>query len=487
MNVNNKFIYSKTKDSFLQILPTIPEGLNPIVFIEDSKQIWTCGTYFSMGDVELKVSEIDGSIKVNVGNDSFFLSTSGEALSIRKGDGNSIVITSSALTKLNTDTVLKWDAVNKKISHNQTAVKIGKYGPGTNETDVSIITVPNFTVDQYGHLIEAGEVNVKIRDYVNQLAASEDNTYRPILLSYNEGFDEASTSEVRKANGLEYNDGTGNLKLSKGGIEVSEDVVVKNGDLIVEKGVIKGDLEGNVSGNATPKIHLSATPDYGGASKELFGHVRLIDELGVTAPSPSSDNTVTTNTDVNAIAASPLLVWNALEAAKQYADNLLGGIGGGSTIQLAGTLIAKNISIFTPQAKKGEMYIVDVENSNPCYINQLVVDKGDILLCINDTFASNDSNLNEIKLNWNIIQANISTIIETDIGNVELKSDSNLKILGSNGIHVTAKNGGIDVSGLKVTAINQNDETIELNNGLNLSNDFAIDDANNLYLRWTEI
>ena len=487
MNVNNKFIYAKTKDSFLQILPTIPEGLNPIVFIEDSKQIWTCGTYFSMGDVELKVSEIDGSIKVNVGNDSFFLSTSGEALSIRKGDGNSIVITSSALTKLNTDTVLKWDAVNKKISHNQTAVKIGKYGPGTNETDVSIITVPNFTVDQYGHLIEAGEVNVKIRDYVNQLAASEDNTYRPILLSYNEGFDEASTSEVRKANGLEYNDGTGNLKLSKGGIEVSEDVVVKNGDLIVEKGVIKGDLEGNVSGNATPKIHLSATPDYGGASKELFGHVKLIDELGVTAPSPSSDNTVTTNTDVNAIAASPLLVWNALEAAKQYADNLLGGTGSGSTIQLAGTLIAKNISIFTPQAKKGELYIVDVENDNPCYINQLIVDKGDILLCINDTFASNDSNLNEIKLNWNIIQANISTIIETDIGNVELKSDSNLKILGSRGIQVTAKNGGIDISGLKITAIDQDSKTFELNNELNLSSDFVIDDTKNLYLRWIEI
>ena len=227
MNVNNKFIYARTKDSFLQILPTIPQGLNPIVFIEDSKQIWTCGTYFSMGDVELKVSEIDGSIKVNVGNDSFFLSTSGEALSIRKGDRNSIVITSSALTKLNTDTVLKWDAVNKKISHSQTAVKIGKYGPGTNETDVSIITVPNFTVDQYGHLIEAGEVNVKIRDYVNQLAASEDNVYRPVLLSYGEGSDEASTSGVRKANGLEYNDASGNLKLSKGGIEVSEDVVTR--------------------------------------------------------------------------------------------------------------------------------------------------------------------------------------------------------------------------------------------------------------------
>ena len=81
----------------------------------------------------------------------------------------------------------------------------------------------------------------------------------------------------------------------------------------------------------------------------------------------------------------------------------------------------------------------------------------------------------------------MSTIIETDIGNVQLKSDSNLKILGSNGIHVTAKNGGIDVSGLKVTAINQNDETIELNNGLNLSNDFVIDDIKNLYLRWTEI
>ena len=152
-----------------------------------------------------------------------------------------------------------------------------------------------------------------------------------------------------------------------------------------------------------------------------------------------------------------------------------------------GILTAKNISIFTPQAKKGEIYVVDVENNNPCYINQLIVDKGDILLCINDTFASNDSNLNEIKLNWNIIQANISTIIETDIGNVQLKSDSNLKILGSRGIQVTAKNGGIDVSGLKITAIDQDSKTFELNSELNLSSDFVIDDIKNLYLRWTEI
>jgi len=60
------------------------------------------GTYFSIGYPNIVVSEIEGNIDVAIGNSSFNLSTSGDALSIRKGAENRIIITSTALTKVDT-------------------------------------------------------------------------------------------------------------------------------------------------------------------------------------------------------------------------------------------------------------------------------------------------------------------------------------------------------------------------------------------------
>lgn len=51
-------------------------------------------------------------------------------------------------------------------------------------------------------------------------------------------------------------------------------VNINGGDITVTNGQIVGDLKGNVTGSATPKIHISALPEYGGASKQLYGHVR---------------------------------------------------------------------------------------------------------------------------------------------------------------------------------------------------------------------
>ena len=55
--------------------------------------------------------------------------------------------------------------------------------------------------------------------------------------------------------------------------------MVKKGDLVVEQGIIIGRLQGEVTGSATPKIHISETPDYGGASTKLYGHVKLVDVM----------------------------------------------------------------------------------------------------------------------------------------------------------------------------------------------------------------
>ena len=78
---------------------------------------------------------------------------------------------------------------------------------------------------------------------------------------------------------------------------------------------IIGKLQGEVTGTATPKIHLSENADYGGASKELYGHVKLVDTMPET-PEPSSDNTDKNNTTVPGLAASPYLVFNYVKASK---------------------------------------------------------------------------------------------------------------------------------------------------------------------------
>jgi hypothetical protein len=55
MNITSKFVYVRKKADFDP--SNIPKNLNPIVFIEDSKEVWTCGTYFNIGYPSLNVTE----------------------------------------------------------------------------------------------------------------------------------------------------------------------------------------------------------------------------------------------------------------------------------------------------------------------------------------------------------------------------------------------------------------------------------------------
>ena len=55
MIIDKKIVYARKKEEFEPLIPTIPEGLNPVVFIEDTREMWTCGTYFSIGYPSIEV------------------------------------------------------------------------------------------------------------------------------------------------------------------------------------------------------------------------------------------------------------------------------------------------------------------------------------------------------------------------------------------------------------------------------------------------
>lgn len=319
MAISSKFAFFKRKEAFEPLIPTIPKGLNPIIFIEDTREMWTCGTYFSVGFPSIEVVEESGSVKIKIGNSYFLMSTVGDGLSIRKGDGNRVIINSNALTKIDTNKPLQWDTSEKKLLHMVSGCVPGSYGQSANLSNASVFTVPSIAIDAYGHITLAENRNVEIRDYVEQLTPSTSNIARSILLSYNATSSVMDTAQVRKANGLTFNDATGKLTIS-GGIEAGNSVVVTHGDLSVPDGYIIGTLKGDVTGEAIPKIHLSTKPEYGGASKGLYGHVVLQDDFKNEQPPPSNSNQDINNIGVTAKAASPLMVWNATENVKEYVN-----------------------------------------------------------------------------------------------------------------------------------------------------------------------
>lgn len=413
MVIDSKFAYVKKKEVFEPLIESIPKGLNPIVFIEDTREMWTCGTYFSIGYPSIEISEVSGSVKVQIGNSFFLMSTAGESISIRKGDGNRIIISSNALSRVDTEPPLEWDAANRKLLHKTSGVVPGSYGQSTNLGNASIFVIPNIIVDATGHVTLAENHNIEIRDYVEQLAPSTLMGDRNILLSYNEASNTADTSQVRKANGLTFNDATQKMTIA-GGMNSNGPVNVNHGDLSVLDGYIIGNLKGDVQGQATPKIHISLKPEYGGASTKLYGHVKLQDILS-RKPDPSSDNENINDTNVvAAIAASPLMVWNAIETAKSYADSILGS---NNAMLFKGALEAgiSSPGTYTPMADVGNTYVVTFGNGayrdSVGYINGVSVEVGDLLICKEATAASDGTNWEEVSKKWTYVQTNTTGVV----------------------------------------------------------------------------
>lgn len=413
MVIDSKFAYVKKKEVFEPLIESIPKGLNPIVFIEDTREMWTCGTYFSIGYPSIEISEVSGSVKVQIGNSFFLMSTAGESISIRKGDGNRIIISSNALSRVDTEPPLEWDAANRKLLHKTSGVVPGSYGQSTNLGNASIFVIPNIIVDATGHVTLAENHNIEIRDYVEQLAPSTLMGDRNILLSYNEASNTADTSQVRKANGLTFNDATQKMTIA-GGMNSNGPVNVNHGDLSVLDGYIIGNLKGDVQGQATPKIHISLKPEYGGASTKLYGHVKLQDILN-TKPDPSSDNENINDTNVvAAIAASPLMVWNAIQTAKDYADSILGS---NNAMLYKGAVEAGTTSpgSFTPTADVGHTYVVTfgtgTYTDSVGYINGEPVEIGDLLICKESTPAATSSTWSQVRTKWTFVQTNTTGVV----------------------------------------------------------------------------
>lgn len=413
MIIDKKIVYARKKEEFEPLIPTIPEGLNPVVFIEDTREMWTCGTYFSIGYPSIEVSEVSGSVKVQIGNSFFLLTPTGDSISLRKGDGNRIIISSNALNRVDTEPPLKWNASNRKLLHMESGVASGSYGQSTNLGNASVFAVPNFIVDATGHITFAENHNIEIRDYVEQVAPSNQMAERNILLSYNEANNNMDTSQVRKANGLTFNDATQRITVA-GGMVSDGAVTVNHGDVSVLDGYIIGKLKGDVEGQATPKIHLSLKPEYGGASTKLYGHVKLQDILS-RKPDPSSDNENINDTNVvAAIAASPLMVWNAIETAKSYADSILGS---NNAMLFKGALEAgiSSPGTYTPMADVGNTYVVTFGNGayrdSVGYINGVSVEVGDLLICKEATAASDGTNWEEVSKKWTYVQTNTTGVV----------------------------------------------------------------------------
>ena len=261
----------------------------------------------------------DGSIQVNNGETYFTLSVDGSALSIRRS-GSDIVIKSTALNTIPTDAWLTWNGTT--LLHNDANSEKGveTYGPKT-DSNSSSFTVPSIIVDAKGHVVAGSSKGITVPDKVvqNPVSQTETNKY-PVILAGSSST-EKETGEVNKDSNLSleitYKGGETTKILKTPGIQADGGVII-NGNVIVPEGYqIRGTVVGNVTGTATPTDHADRTAKYGvgtsageDGTDALYGHVKLQDSLPFEKPKAGYTEAG------QGIAASPLMVWNAMEKVK---------------------------------------------------------------------------------------------------------------------------------------------------------------------------
>ena len=311
--MESKFLYFVKKETFLSVKDTFPANLSPICFIEDTNEIWFNNHYFQAGHESVSISEMNNVVTVSLSENSFNIQPGSESISIR-GQGNSIIISCNALTRIDTDDYLEWK--DNKLYHAKSGVIAGSYGPTSVIIGASSISTLHIEVDEAGHITKIEKKETQIRDYVEQRQADNANSNRQILLA-ERGEEQSDTNYARKSTAT-FNNRTGMLvvpKITVSGSSESDVIIVQHGNIKVQDGIIEGKVKGDIEGSATPKIHISDIPDYGGASLNTYGHVKLVDEIGDN-PIRSSDNTDKTNKEVIALAASPYAVKDYVEKHK---------------------------------------------------------------------------------------------------------------------------------------------------------------------------
>lgn len=267
-----------------------------------------------------------GAIIINSGKSSFKLAVEGASLGIHTNVENTITITSNALNNITTEAPLYWDSTEKKLTHlPSTEIKEDTtYGPQTDLVNTNSILVPEITVDKYGHVKNGSTHTVTLPSKVaqNVLGVNAEGIF-PVILAPTPAT-QSSVEETYKTpilqiqavqgvQAIEYTLVTPNV-LVNGKQEVTGDFFVN--------GEIRGKFIGNVEGTATPTNHASPEDTFGlgtpaGVGVEaLYGHVKLQDTFekdasgGVVAPQSTAG-----------VAASPLLVYNALQEVARIEDN----------------------------------------------------------------------------------------------------------------------------------------------------------------------
>ncbi len=260
----------------------------------------------------LKLEQLStGAVRIHSGEYYYDVKATGTGLDVFK-NGNTLVFESSALTTIPTDDALNWDG--KTLTHVKQNVE-GTYGPSTSSGSSSF-TVPKIKVNEYGHITEADQSTITVPAKVVQNPVSELGSY-PVIVAGSPN-QERETGEVNKAS-VTYEisqDNYGNKQeiLNTPSLNVSGNSSF-TGNLTVAAGYkIKGDVEGNVQGTATPTDHADKTTKYGAGTSAgedgivaLYGHVKLQDE--VPTKEPPKGNSI----EGQGIAATPYLVYKAVQ------------------------------------------------------------------------------------------------------------------------------------------------------------------------------
>lgn len=295
------------------------------VWIKDNKTLFLYDTQYEdwVSFLEfpgLKVTQQeDRSIKISAGDTYFILATSGNSISMNKV-GNTIMFVSNALSSIPTSSPLEWK--NQKLKHLESGVQAGIYGPKLSSSS-NTFSIPNFQVNQTGHITKADQVSVTIPDRVVQNPLSEKTGKFQVILSGSNS-EERETGEVNKINTFFYDTESKQVYLPsiivEGNSEING-VTVFNANIKLGKNAV---IEGSVTGTATPTNHASTEDVFGlgtASTKDpaKYGHVKL-----ETTFEKAPNNDLVQPVYQDGVAASPVMVFEAYQAAITYSDNLFG-------------------------------------------------------------------------------------------------------------------------------------------------------------------
>lgn len=352
----SKLVYAASKAGFetaynntaLGNNVVLTDSGNPIyksvVFTTDG-YLYTHGKFFRIFDATnpFNVTSSNNIVSLKDGSGTELVNFDIGIISANGADNITATTTSGAVT----------------IKHNKVSVGFGGTAGGTANTDT--VSVPSFTVDDYGH-ITVKSSSIANLDYVKVKADITTDSEYKVILGSTAGIVE--TIQLNKSNYLKFNPSSGTLSASvfkQNGLKLSEIYA--------------------------PISHANAASTYGSGSDTKYGHLKL------------SDSTSSTSGVSSGVAATPSAVKSALDAAKSYSDGILasndamifkGTLGTGGTITTLPT---------TGLYNTGWTYRIITQGT---YAG-IVCEPGDLIICIVDRAAG----VAGANADWTVAQTNV--------------------------------------------------------------------------------